>query len=107
MNRPCAALIAVIASTVLTPFVSLSQDRKAGDLKVEPYVFEAGGEKVDAELGRLVVPENRTNPGSRLIEVAFVRFKSTSQNPGPPIIYLWIGHWGGARYTVPAVHGDA
>lgn len=65
--------------------------QKAGDLKIEPYVFEAvGKEKVDAELGRLLVPENRQKPGggSRLIELAFVRFKSTSKNPGPPIIYL-------------------
>lgn len=63
--------------------------QKAGDLKIEPYVFEpASGEKVDAELGRLLVPENRRKPGSRLIELAFVRFKSTSKKPGPPIIYL-------------------
>jgi pimeloyl-ACP methyl ester carboxylesterase len=63
--------------------------QKAGELKLEPYVFEAAGkEKVDAELGSLFVPENRHNPQSRLIELAFVRFKSTSANPGPPIIYL-------------------
>jgi pimeloyl-ACP methyl ester carboxylesterase len=63
--------------------------QKAGDLKIEPYVFEsAAKEKVDAEMGRLLVPENRQNPKSRLIELTFVRFKSTSANPGPPIIYL-------------------
>ena len=63
--------------------------QKAGDLKIEPYVFEsAGKEKADAEFGRLLVPENRRKPGSRLIELAFVRFRSTSKNPGAPIIYL-------------------
>jgi pimeloyl-ACP methyl ester carboxylesterase len=63
--------------------------QKAGDLKIEPYVFEAAiKQKVDAELGKLLVPENRKNPKSRLIELAFVRFKSTSPNPGSPIIYL-------------------
>jgi len=36
----------------------------------------------------LLVPENRSNPESNLIELAFVRFKSTSKNPGPPIVYL-------------------
>lgn len=63
--------------------------QRAGDVKIEAYVFEtANKQKVDAELGRLLVPENRRNPRSRLIELAFVRFKSTSLNPGPPIIYL-------------------
>lgn len=63
--------------------------QKAGDLRFEPYVFEAGNkQKVDAELGRLLVPENRRNPNSRLIELAFVRFKSTAEKPGPPVVYL-------------------
>jgi pimeloyl-ACP methyl ester carboxylesterase len=43
---------------------------------------------VDAERGRLVVPENWSNPRSRLIELAFVRFKSTAAKPGPPVVYL-------------------
>lgn len=63
--------------------------QKAGEMKLEPYVFEAASrEKVDAELGRLFVPENRRNANSKLIELTFVRFKSTAANPGPPIIYL-------------------
>lgn len=66
-----------------------AQQAKAGDLKIEPYVFEnSKKEKIDAEFGRLLVPENRRSPRSRLIELAFVRFKSTSNNPGSPIIYL-------------------
>jgi pimeloyl-ACP methyl ester carboxylesterase len=82
-------LIAVAAVVVAgTPLVSYSEDRKAGGLTIEPYVFEAGGEKVDAELGRLVVPENRRDPNSSLIDVAFVRFKSTAAKPGSPIVYL-------------------
>lgn len=78
--------VAGIILLFLTP--GLAQD-KAGDLKLEPYVFESSRkEKVDAELGRLLVPENRSNPKGKLIQLAFVRFKSTSPNPGPPIIYL-------------------
>ncbi|OLE52239.1 MAG: hypothetical protein AUG51_19105 [Acidobacteria bacterium 13_1_20CM_3_53_8] len=62
---------------------------KAGDVWIEPYVFEnSSHQKVEAEFGRLYVPENRNNPRSRLIELAFIRFKSTSPNPGAPIIYL-------------------
>lgn len=63
--------------------------QKAGTLKLKPYSFENfKGEKVDSQFGTLLVPENRSNPASNLIEVAFVRFKSTAKNPGPPIVYL-------------------
>ncbi len=63
--------------------------QKAGDLKIAPRVFEsAGGEKVDVEFGELTVPENRQKPDSRLIQIAFVRFKSTARKPAPPIVYL-------------------
>lgn len=66
---------------------SLQQD--PGHLRLEPYSLQTGrGQKIDAELGWLTVQENRSNPSSRLIEVAFVRFKSTVPNPGPPTIYL-------------------
>lgn len=67
---------------------ALAQE-KAGDLKISPRLFEsARGEKVDAEFGELTVPENRQQAGSRLIQLAFVRFKSTSASPAAPIVYL-------------------
>jgi len=62
---------------------------RSGTLKIKPYTFENNKkEKVDAEFGTLFVPENRSDPESNLIELAFVRFKSTAKNPGPPIVYL-------------------
>src|SRR5215217_3784472 len=62
---------------------------KTGTLKLKPYTFENDkGEKVPAEFGTLLVPEKRGDPQSNLIELAFVRFKSTAKNPGPPIVYL-------------------
>lgn len=78
-----------VSAIVLMPFAICSGQQKADDLKIEPYVFEnSKKEKINTEFGKLTVPENRTNPNSRLIELAFVRFKSTSPNPGFPIIYL-------------------
>lgn len=59
------------------------------NLTIEPYVFEnSKKEKVKAEFGRLKVPENRKKRNGKTIELAFVRFKSTSNNPGSPTIYL-------------------
>ena len=67
----------------------VSAQQKAGTPKLKPYTFENDKkEKVEAEFGTLFVPENRSNPQSNLIELAFVRFKSTAKNPGAPIVYL-------------------
>jgi len=76
----------------------LGADRhKSGHVELEPYLFEAqNGQKVEAELGHLFVPENRGNPQGKLIELAFVRFKSTAKNPGTPTFYLVGGPGGSA-----------
>ncbi|MCI0387403.1 MAG: alpha/beta hydrolase [Acidobacteria bacterium] len=61
---------------------------KPGDLKFEPYKIQAGDLTVEGELGRLMVKENRGKPQSNLIELAFVRLKSTAAQPGHPVVYL-------------------
>ena len=70
--------------------ISINAQPKSGTLKLKPYAFETNDkkDKVDAEFGTVFVPENRSDPESNLIELAFVRFKSTATNPGPPIVYL-------------------
>src|SRR5215813_13532249 len=74
--------------------------QEPGTLKIKPYTFENDKkEKVDAEFGTLLVPENRSNQQSNLIELAFVRFKSTAKNPGPPIVYLAGGPGGSGIFT--------
>ena len=74
----------------LIAVISINAQQKPGTLKLKPYTFETNDKKnkVDAEFGTLFVPENRSDPESNLIELAFVRFKSTAKNPGPPIVYL-------------------
>ena len=79
----------VLFIVVMLFHVSVVAQQKAGTLKLKPHTFEnIKGEKTPAEFGTLLVPENRSNPQSNLIELAFVRFKSTAPNPGPPIVYL-------------------
>jgi len=75
----------------------LASQAVAGRLSLTPYVFQTDdGELIEAEWGRLLVPERRSNPKGRFIELAFVRFKSTSAKPGPPVIYLAGGPGGSA-----------
>ncbi|HSE33862.1 MAG TPA: alpha/beta hydrolase [Pyrinomonadaceae bacterium] len=89
-------LTSVLTRGVLSVFilssvfcVTVAAQEKAGTLKLKPYIFEnAKREKTPAEFGTLFVPEKRSDPDSNLIEVVFVRFKSTAKTPGPPIVYL-------------------
>lgn len=62
--------------------------RKLGEIWFEPVKTQIDGQQVEAELGRLMVKENRSKPDSNLIELAFVRLKSTAAQPGYPMIYL-------------------
>jgi pimeloyl-ACP methyl ester carboxylesterase len=97
-SQSVPAVFLALASSLLITVSATAQ--RAGEMKIEPYIFETAGKvKVDAEFGRLWVPENRRRPDSRLIELAFVRFKSTSKNPGSPIIYLAGGPGGSGIAT--------
>ena len=68
---------------------ALSAQNRAGAVVIRPAPFTPRGQAaVDAEEGTLYVPEDWARPEGRLIELHFVRFRSTSANPGPPIVYL-------------------
>jgi pimeloyl-ACP methyl ester carboxylesterase len=62
--------------------------RKEGDLWFEPYKIQVEEQTVEGELGHLIVRENRKSAKSNLIELAFVRLKSTAEKPGFPVVYL-------------------
>jgi pimeloyl-ACP methyl ester carboxylesterase len=73
----------------------MRQRVQVGQLSFVPYIvktdlFGPGTEqfRYEAELGRLLVPENRRKSDSALIELAFIVIKSTSTHPGPPLVIL-------------------
>src|SRR4030095_10031527 len=81
----------------IAPKLAGADQHKSGDGGLGPNLFEAqSGQKVEAELGHVFVPENRSNPQNKLIQLAFVRFKSTAKNPGTPTFYLGGGPGGAA-----------
>lgn len=97
----------VAFSSVLIPAQTLRGDgrEKKDYLRFEPYVIELrDGQKIEAEMGRLLVPEKRGKRTSKLIELAFVRLKSTAGRPGIPLIYLEGGPGGSG---INAVKGPA
>src|SRR5689334_12485408 len=58
---------------------------QAADFKSTPKAL-AGG--IAADQGTLVVPENRAKPGSRRIEIGYVRFHARTKTPKAPLFFL-------------------
>ncbi|MDP9847673.1 alpha/beta fold hydrolase [Streptosporangium lutulentum] len=70
-------------------------------MRIHPHVLISndGRTRVPCEAGWFPVPENRHVAGSRTIELAFARIRSTSPNPGPPLVYLEGGPGGSGLST--------
>ena len=60
----------------------------SGDLRLEPCSYTAREVEYKAECGWLVVPENRSEPSSRLIQLPVTRIHATGGEPLEPIYYL-------------------
>ena len=58
-------------------------------LAFRPYTIK-GLDGIDrpVEMGRLFVPEVHARPSGKKIAIVFLRFKSPSSTPGPPIVFL-------------------
>lgn len=84
----------------LLSLLSLSSLLSAQELAWKPYRFEpANTSPMDAEMGTFSVPLSRSRPDSGRLKLSVVRFRSTSPNPGPPIVYLAGGPGGSAIET--------
>ena len=84
-----AALRIAIAGLAVALAAVPTAARQIPTLTVEPYEFRLrDGSMLAAERGRFTVPEDRSDPDARRIEIGFVRFRSTSASPGAPIVYL-------------------
>ena len=84
-------LLGLVLLGLLMPAVSVAQEaapRKEGEVWFEPMSIKIDAQTYEGDLGRLMVRENRANPKSNLIELAFLRLKSTASTPGHPVIYL-------------------
>jgi pimeloyl-ACP methyl ester carboxylesterase len=68
--------------------VSVPAGAKAGQLSLHPCHYGTEQGSYAADCGTLVVPENRANPGSRLIGVKVIRIKARSAHPGAPVFRL-------------------
>ena len=82
-------LTSVFAITAQAQAVAAEPKRREGEVWFEPPIkMEVGGKTYEGERGHLIVRENRQKPNSNLIELVFVRLKSTTDKPGYPTVYL-------------------
>ncbi len=81
-------LILLTAFLLPTQAQTAELKRREGEIWFEPTKIDAGGQSYEGERGHLMVRENRKKPDSNLIEIVFVRLKSTSDKPSFPTVYL-------------------
>ena len=68
--------------------VSVPSGAKAGDLHLHACHYDTEAGSYAADCGTLIVPENRADPGSRLIAIEVTRIKAHSADPGEPVFVL-------------------
>ncbi len=81
----CAAALAMAIGIANSAH---ARPQPAGHIELQPRTIRHSAGVYQAEIGHLSVLENRSQPGSRTIEIAVGRIKSTSDKPGAPIVYL-------------------
>lgn len=81
--------IAQLLFSVTLATVMVCQPASADPLQLKPYDFENhAGETVNAQWGEFDVPLKHGVEDGKTITLSFVRFPSTSEHPGNPIVYL-------------------
>jgi len=85
-----AVLVASLASIGMRGDgrISIPAGAKAGDLTLVSCTYPTEEGNYRAECGTLVVPEDRADPGSRLIAVPVTVIHARSADPGEPIFRL-------------------
>jgi pimeloyl-ACP methyl ester carboxylesterase len=69
--------------------IAVPTGAQAGDLvELTACTYKANKAEYAADCGTLVVPENRSDPGSRLIALPVVRVRATGGDPAEPIFKL-------------------
>lgn len=100
MRRAYTGLISLLMVAAATPAAAQRLATTVPQVQFEPYAFRLRDKnELAVERGRMMVPEDRTDPRSRRIEIGFLRFRSTAARPGNPIVYLAGGPGASGLFT--------
>lgn len=83
-----ALIFAILAAGYSLPRALSGQQLPAETAREVAISFEARGDTVAAFEGTVRVPADRSAPASGSLELRYVRFPSTADDPGAPIVYL-------------------
>lgn len=98
-NSTRTALATILTAALLSAPLALAAPPAESPTGLEERTVEtSGGQQIRASFGRLTVPEVRSDPDSRNIELAFVRLHSESNAPVPPVVYLAGGPGGSSTW---------
>jgi len=89
-------LILILSTTLITacsapeaPPLTVPEGAQAGQVAgLKPCTYEANDVEYVADCGTLVVPENRSDPNSRLLAIPVTRVRATGTPPTEPIFVL-------------------
>ena len=89
-------LILLLSTTLVTacsapeaPALTIPESAQAGDLvDLMSCTYEAKDVEYAADCGTLIVPENRSDPNSRLLALPITRIRATGTSPTEPIFAL-------------------
>lgn len=88
MKPICIATICFIFSGVASTLLS-AEPKRPGEIVLEKRTaLVPDGKPIEFELGTLYVPENRSDPQSRVIGVGFARFPALEKTDVPPTFHL-------------------
>ena len=70
------------------PIINVPGDAKAGSIYLEPDTYRVEDNEYKSHRGIIVVPENRSKPDSRLIEIPIVQVHATGDSIAEPIFFI-------------------
>ena len=70
------------------PTIKVPSDAKAGSLYLEPDIYSVDDKEYKSHSGIIVVPENRSETNSRLIQIPIVQIHATGDSVGEPIFFM-------------------
>ena len=85
MSRAAPWLLLMAIPVLPAP---LRSQQSLPGLTTRADTFAVRDARLPVEIGLFTVPANRETDSSRLITLGFVRFRSTAEKPGPPIVFL-------------------
>lgn len=85
----CGVLLVTNCGSKESPATVVPEGAQAGELvDMQPCTYKAGDIEYVADCGTLVVPENRSEPDSRLIALPVIRIRALNGRSAEPIFFL-------------------